>query len=546
MALLTLARRLQRSHQVPLLPTLLHSTTHSHQLHSFSLEFHRTLSIPSQHPHFTSKFSALHFFSTPTLNDPFALAPPITRTRDPQEPVLLATLKRVAHVESEAQVLACLDESCINANADLVYSVIWELRSVWRLAYLVFNWGQKWGCVDEKICELMLWVLGGCRKFNIAWCLIRDMYKSSINTRRAMLVMIDRYAAANDPGKAVWTFHVMEKFRITPDEEAFIFLLNSLCEHGNIEEAEEFMFLNKNLFPLETEGFNIILNGWCNIFVDVFEAKRIWREMSKCCITPNATSYTHMISCFSKVGNLFDSLRLYDEMKKTGWVPGLKVYNSLIYVLTCENCFKEALKMLEKMKAMDLQPDSATYNSMILPLCEAKRLEEARNILATMTAENHSPTIETYHAFLEAVGYEGTIEVLNRMRIAGLSPNEDTFVLILGKFFKLEQPENALKIWTEMKQYEVVPCSTHYRVLVEGLASCGLLMKAKEYYAEMKSFGFLDDPKIKKLLNEPVQGKKDKQNQQVGKVKGDRGVKLWKGKMRWIKNRRQSRKRKTN
>ncbi|KAK2651767.1 hypothetical protein Ddye_011623 [Dipteronia dyeriana] len=539
MALLIFARRLQRSHQRPL---LLPALIHSHQFCSFSLAFRRTLSIPSQ----TSILSSLHLFSTTTLNNPFALAPPVTRTRDPQESVLLETLKRVAQVDSEAHAMACLDESGISANSNLVYSMIWELREVWRLAYLAFNWGHKWGSVDEKVCELMVWVLGGCRKFNIAWCLIRDTHKSYNNTRRAMLVMIDRYAAANDPGKAIWTFHIMDKFRITPDEEAFLFLLNSLCEYGNVEEAEEFMLISKKLFPLETEGFNIILNGWCNIFVDVFEAKRIWREMSKCCITPNATSYTHMISCFSKVGNLFDSMRLYDEMKKRGWVPGLKVYNSLVYVLTSENCFKEALKVLEKMKAMGLQPDCATYNSMILPLCEAKRLNEARNILATMTAEKHNPTIETYHAFIEGVGYEGTIEVFNRMRRAGLGPNGDTFVLVLGKFFKLEQPENALKIWTEMEQYEVVPNSAHYRLLVEGLASCGLLLKAKEYYAEMTSFGFLDDPKLRKLLKEPARGGKDKQKQRVEEAMRDRPKKLRKSnKTRRIKDQRQSRKRKT-
>lgn len=334
---------------------------------------------------------------------------------------------------------------------------------------------------------------------------------------------------ANNPCKAIETFHFMEKFRVSPDEEAYLFLLKALSDHGNVEEAEEFMLVNKKLFPVGTDSFNIILNGWCNIYVDVFEAKRIWREMSKYCITPNATSYSHMISCLSKVGNLFDSLRLYDEMKKRDWIPSCEVYNSLIYVLTQENCFDEALKLLEKMKAMSLQPDSATYNSMILPLCEAEKVEEARNMLAIMIEENLSPTIETYHAFLKGVGFDETLEILQRMRTAGLGPSGDTFLLILGKFFKLEQPENALKIWVEMKQHEVIPTSTHYTVLVEGLASCGLLIKAREFYAEMTSDGFSDDPKLKKLLKEPVDGNKGKREQQERKGKRDKQASLQKG-----------------
>lgn len=332
---------------------------------------------------------------------------------------------------------------------------------------------------------------------------------------------LNRYTAANDPCKAIKTFHIMEKFRISPDQEAFYTLLSALCKHGNVEDAEEFMFQNKKLFPLETEGFNIILNGWSNIALDVVEAKRIWREMPKCCIVPNATTYTLMISCFSRFGNLFDSLRLYDEMKKRGWVPGLEVYNSLIYVLTHENCLTEALKILGKIKEMGLQPDSASYNCMICPLCEAKKLEEARTILAVMIRENVSPTTETYHAFLEGASYEETFEVLKRVRIAGFGPNGDTFLLVLGNLFKLEQPENALKIWVEMKQFEVVPGSAHYKVLIEGLSRFGWLVKARELYAEMRSNGFLEDPNLKKLLKDPVEGNGDEREGMMRKGKTD-------------------------
>lgn len=316
----------------------------------------------------------------------------------------------------------------------------------------------------------------------------------------------------------------MEKFSLTPDQEAFYIALNALCKHGYVEKAEEFMLVNKKLFPLETDGFNIVLNGWCNLSVDVFETKRVWREMSKCCVVPDATSYTHMISCFSKVGNLFDSLRLYDEMKKRGWLPGIEVYNSLIYVLCHENCFKEALKFLEKMKESGLQPDSTTYNSMISPLCKARKLEEARTTLSNMLGENISPTTETYHAFLETTEFEETLEVLSRMKKANLGPSEETFFMILEKFFKLEQAKNALKIWEEMKRYDVVPGSTHYTIMVQGLATCGLLLKAREFLAAMRSDGYLEDPKLKRLVKEPVRGSSSKGERQFRPLKGGKKV----------------------
>lgn len=319
-----------------------------------------------------------------------------------------------------------------------------------------------------------------------------------------LVLQLHRYAAANYPDKAIQTFHLMQKFSLSLEQKTYFMFLNILCTHGNIEEAEEFMFLNKKFFPLETESFNIILNGWCNITVDINEAKRVWREMSKCCIEPDGTSYTHMISCYSSVCNLFASLRLYDVMKKRGWVPGVEVYHSLIYVLTRENCHNEAVKIVDRMKETGLPPNSTTYNLMIRPLCEALKFEEARIMLARMIGDDISPTIDTHHALLNGENLEGTLGVFSHMRKARLGPSRDTFILILDKYFKLGEPENALKIWSEMKVYEVQPDCVHYNILVEGLAKCGLIAKAREFYSEMTSVGLADDPSLKKLLGEPV------------------------------------------
>ncbi|KAG9152417.1 hypothetical protein Leryth_015816 [Lithospermum erythrorhizon] len=232
--------------------------------------------------------------------------------------------------------------------------------------------------------------------------------------------------------------------------------------------------------------------------------KRVWREMSKNCILPDGASYVHMISCFSKVGNLFDSLRLYDEMQKRGWIPGAEVYNSLIYVLTSENCLNEALKIVDRMKETGLQPNSSTYNSMILPLCDAMKTAEAKTVLAMMIEDNAGPTIDTYHAFLGNGNFEITLEVLNNMKDASLGPTNDTFLIVLDKLFKLKQPGNALKIWEEMDQYNIIPGQAHYNAMMEGLVKHGLLVEAKRFHMEIISKGMLVDPKLNKLIEEPV------------------------------------------
>ena len=93
----------------------------------------------------------------------------------------------------EEEAMALLDDSGVEADESLVYLMIWECRQEWKISILLFKWGEKWNCNGGRNWILIIWVLGNHKKFNIAWCLIRDMHRSSLDTRKAMLIMIDRY-----------------------------------------------------------------------------------------------------------------------------------------------------------------------------------------------------------------------------------------------------------------------------------------------------------------------------------------------------------------
>lgn len=501
-----------------LLSTLAPGPSHSPWLSSssngyvdISQTFRRTLSTPFHHtpPHKHSLyFSTFQPSSVQSHYNPIDFNAIVSNNNQNNElgvNKLVELVQKTKDFTSKKEAIDFVISSGISPDAHQFYLAIWELRNDWQLALLAFELNKKWGFITEKVLGLIVWVLGTHQKFDIAWSLIRDWHRLA-DTRQAMLAIIDRYAAANNHEKAIKTFQFMEKLKLQPDQNAFYIVICALCRYGNVEEAEEFMLKNKKLFPLQTEGFNIILHGWCNISVDAVEAKRVWREMASSCITPDAMSYTLLISCFSQVGNLFDSLRLYDEMKKRGWIPGLDVYNSLINVMAQENCLSEALKILEKIKENGLQPDSRSYNCLICPLCEAGKFEEARNLLSIMTQEGAQPTTKTYQAFLKGANLEGTFEILSQMNGNKVGPDKCTFLLIFDRFFKLREPENVLKVWVEIRQFGVHPDSEHYKSLIHGLANCGCLMKAKELHTEMLSNGYVDDPILKKLLQGLEQG----------------------------------------
>lgn len=101
-------------------------------------------------------------------------------------------IQKANDFDSGDEAMLFLDECCAKPNNDVVFLVIWELRNLWKLAYLLFKWGEKCKCLEENTWCLMIWILGNHGKFSTAWSLIRDLLQMSIDIQEAVLVMIDR------------------------------------------------------------------------------------------------------------------------------------------------------------------------------------------------------------------------------------------------------------------------------------------------------------------------------------------------------------------
>lgn len=172
----------------------LSSPSYSKSTHIFSQAFHRTLSTQSQ------KLDFNHFstFKTSHIHNLYEIINFTQLTNCTNESTRSNVNKFVnllrCNVNSESGEPTDFIDCCgIKPSEDLIVSAIWELRDEWKLAFFVFKWGQKSKCCDEKVWSLIIWVLGNHKKFNNAWCLIKDVYQSKMDTQRPMFIMIDRY-----------------------------------------------------------------------------------------------------------------------------------------------------------------------------------------------------------------------------------------------------------------------------------------------------------------------------------------------------------------
>ncbi|RWR75744.1 pentatricopeptide repeat-containing protein, mitochondrial [Cinnamomum micranthum f. kanehirae] len=422
-----------------------------------------------------------------------------------------------------------LEESGVPASPELVAEVLSRVRNDWEAAFTFFLWaGKQPGYVHSfREYHTMISILGKMRKFDTAWSLIDEMKGGrsgpSLVTPQTLLIMIRRYCAAHDVGKAVGTFYAFKRYGFKAGVEEFQDLLSALCRYKNVRDAEHLLFCNESVFPIDMKSLNIVLNGWCNVMVNLRQAKRFWWDMGKRGVTRDVYCYGSMISCYSKAGSLRDVLKLFNQMKELGIDPDRKVYNAVIYALAKGKCMKEALSLVKAMEERGCVPNTVTYNSLIRPLCKARRVDDARAVFDEMLKRGLSPSDRTYHAFFAiSRTAEEVFEFLEKMKDTGSGPTTDTYIMLIRKFCRWRQHENVFKLWDGMVVNGPSPDRSSYIVLIHGLFLNGKLNDAYRYYLEMKEKGFLPEPKTDEMIKAWVSGQETVKHQML-ELKGMKG-----------------------
>ena len=412
-----------------------------------------------------------------------------------------------------------------SSESESVVEVLSRVRNHWEAAFTFFVWAAKQPgyAHSQRAYHSMISILGKTRKFDTAWALIEEMRGgrtgSSLVTPHTLSIMIRRYCAVHDVGKAVNTFYAHKRFNLCVGVEEFQNLLSALCRYKNVQDAEHLLFCNRNVFPFDSKSFNIILNGWCNVIGSVREAERFWREMSKRGIRRDAVSYSCIISCYSKASNLNKVLKLFNQMKEMEIAADRKVYNAVIHALAKASFVKEALNLVKTMEGKGIAPDSATYNSLIKPLCRARKTNEAKEVFDEMLRRGLSPTIRTYHAFFRILrSGEEVFNLLEKMKMkeTGCLPEKDTYIMLIRRFCRWRQLDNVFKLWSEMSENGDGPDRSSYIVLIHGLFLNGKLEEAYKYYMEMKEKQFLPEPKTEEMLQAWISSKETADVQRIG------------------------------
>ncbi|KAI7746085.1 hypothetical protein M8C21_024650 [Ambrosia artemisiifolia] len=226
----------------------------------------------------------------------------------------------------------------------------------------------------------------------------------------------------------MWSFHD------EGDRDAYLSMLESLCNDGKMVEAIDM------LSKIHEKGISSDTIMYNTVFTALGKAKQI----------------SHLVD-------------LYDKMKKEGPLPDIFTYNILISSFGRDGRVDEAVNIFEELENSDCKPDIVSYNSLINCLGKNGDLDEAHMRFREMEEKGLNPDVVTYSTLIECFGKSDKVEMACRlfdeMLSEGCCPNIVTYNILLDCLERCGRTAEAVDLYAKLKEQGLTPDLITYSIL---------------------------------------------------------------------------------
>ncbi|KAF8396836.1 hypothetical protein HHK36_018471 [Tetracentron sinense] len=203
----------------------------------------------------------------------------------------------------------------------------------------------------------------------------------------------------------------------------------------------------------------------------------------------NVVSWSAMIACYAKNGRPFDALELFREMMVEAHDS---LPNSVTMVSVLQAC--AALAVLGQGKLIHcyilrrgLDSILPVFSALVTMYAKCGTLEIARRVFDGMDKRD----VVSWNSMISAYGIHGfgaeAIQIFNEMIDDGISPNNITFVSVLGACSHVGLVEMGKNLFESMvREYKIFPIVEHYACMVDLLGRANRLDEAAKIIEEMR------------------------------------------------------------
>ncbi|XP_050370778.1 pentatricopeptide repeat-containing protein At1g79540 [Argentina anserina] len=181
--------------------------------------------------------------------------------------------------------------------------------------------------------------------------------------------------------------------------------------------------------------------------------------------------------------------RTMQEMKDYGVGIGCGAFSVLIRGYDKMGIAEKAVEAFTRMKEFDCKADVFTYNEVLYVLVRKEVFLLALGVYNQMLKCNVSPNRNTYsiliNGFCKTRKTQDALQMFDEMTSRGIAPNTVTYTIVISGLCHAKRVHEAHRLVDTMKEKGCVPDLITYHALLDGYCKLGRLDEA---YALVRSF----------------------------------------------------------
>ncbi|KAL2957945.1 hypothetical protein AAZX31_18G179600 [Glycine max] len=253
------------------------------------------------------------------------------------------------------------------------------------------------------------------------------------------------------------------------------------------------------------------------------EARVLFEVMKGGDFRPNLVTYSVLIDCYCKSGEVGEGFSLLEEMEREGLKADVFVHSSLISAFCGEGDVEKGRELFDEMlmrkvspnvvtysclmqedeaKVLDLmvqegeEPGTLTYNVVVNGLCKEDRVDDALRVVEMMAKKGKKPDVVTYNTLLK--GLCGAAKIDEAMELWKLLLSEKfhvkldvfTFNNLIQGLCKEGRVHDAAMIHYSMVEMWLQGNIVTYNILIEGYLDARKLIEGLQLWKYAVESGF--------------------------------------------------------
>lgn len=310
------------------------------------------------------------------------------------------------------------------------------------------------------------------------WCLENN--KVGVSTFN---IMVKAYGIGKEYEKACELVDCMEeKYGVLPDSCTYNSLILVLSGAQLTEKAS--IYARKMYdagLVCSCFSYSIIMGCFVKLG-DVEMAENLFNEMSRLNIQIDIVIYAMLIDAYANIGNVEMAKKYLDLLRNAGFKVNLVICNSLLKLYSKAGCLLEAVETYRLLKSFrgTGRADLYASNCMLSLYSDNSMVKEAEEIFEELrlrkSANEFSYT--TLLLLYKRLGrFKDAFIISREMQSLGYPKEPFGYNAVIGLYASLRRVKGAVRMFRHMVKSNVSPNNTTFRLLRYVLADCGVTRK---------------------------------------------------------------------